>query len=235
MAFKHGSEAQVLANGYDLTSYLRSFSSPLNVDVADATTFGKTAKVYKPGLADAQFSAEGFFDGAADAVDEILASVVRQNDVIWNWYPQGGAVGNKGYGFSTVETSYEIETPIDGVGAITVEGQSSVARERVTVLHALGEESASGTGTIIDNGEETSNGAVGYLHVTGVTGSVTVEIEHSSDNFAADIVTLLTFTSVNADHQAECIEVSGTVKRYVRAKWTIDTGPATFHVALGRK
>jgi hypothetical protein len=235
VAFEHGSKAQVLVNGYDLSPFLRSFSSPASVEAVEVTTFGATAKSYIPGLLDATLTAEGLFDGAAQAVDEILAAALGKKDSIWNWYPQGGEVGKRGYGFAAIETSYEVETPVDGVAAVSVEAQSSVGREPVVVLHELREEAIDGSGTIIDNGAATNNGGVGYLHVAQITGSVLVTIEHSSDNFVADVLPLITFTLVNASRKAERVAVSGTVKRYVRVKWDITGGPATFHVAFGRK
>lgn len=38
MAFKHGSLAKVYVNGYDLSAYLKNFSSPVNADTHEVTT-----------------------------------------------------------------------------------------------------------------------------------------------------------------------------------------------------
>ncbi len=241
MARKHGSKAKVYVEGYDLTGYLRQVSSAGSADVAETTTLGKTAKTYIPGPKDAVISAEGLYDGDADAVDEVLQEALGKEETIWTWYPQGDAHGEAGYGAACVETSYEIETPVDDVAAITAEAQADGGRDRIQSYHALAEETASGQSSSIDNGAATNNGGVAYLHVPALTGTgptLDVTIQHSADNGATDPWSaLVTFTQVTVAHSVERKEVAGTVKRYTRAVWNLGgTGPAaTFNVAFGRK
>ena len=239
MAFGHGSRSKVYVNGYDLTGYLKSFSSSGQADTHETTTFGKTAKEYIAGLKDATLSAEGLLDGATDAIDQVLAAALGGASSIWNWYLQGDAVvGDDGYGFDAIETSYEIETPVEDVASISVEAQSKVGRERVKSLHPLGQETASGNSTVVDNGAATTNGGVAYLQVPALAGTaptLDVKIQHSADNVT--YTDLIVFTQVTAGRKAERKAVTGTVNRYVKAVWTLaGTGPtATFHVAFGRK
>lgn len=238
MAFKHGSLAKVYVNGYDLSAYLKNFSSPVSADTHEVTTFGATAKAYIPGIIDATLSAEGIYDGAVDAVDQVLAATLGQDNSIFCWYPQGDANGNYGYGFAAIETSYTIETPVEDVAAISVEAQSNTGRERLIVVHALGQETASGNSTAVDNGAATSNGGVAYLQVPSIAGTspaLDVKIQHSVDNVT--YTDLIVFTQVTAGKKAERKTVTGTVNRYIKAVWTLaGTGPvATFHVAFGRK
>ena len=244
MAFKHGSKARVYVNGHDLTGYLRSFTSSGSRDSAETTTFGKTAKTYVPGLKDATLSAEGVYDGDPKAVDEVLSTALGQDqESLWTWFPQGdSAIGNVGYGFAAHATSYEVESPVDDVVSVSVEAQSKVGKERVQALHPIKEETANGQGTSLDGGASSTNGGVGYLHVTNLSGTnptLDVTIQHSDDNGASDPWSaLITFTQVTQANTAQRIEVSGTVKRYVRVTWAIGgTGSpkATFVAAFGRK
>ncbi len=233
MAFNHGSKAAVYANGYELSQFLTSVSTAGQADTAEVTTLGKAAKVYIAGLEDATLSAEGIFDGAANAVDQILQAALGVDDSIWVYMPTGDGNGNAGYGFLAIETSYEIETPVDGVAAISAEAQSKVGLERIIALHAMATEAAGGNAASQNNGAQTTKGGVGYLQVVNVTGALTVKIQHSSDNGGADPwADLVTFTATGIGAvRGERKEVAGTVKQYLRVTWT---GAGKFFAGFGR-
>lgn len=235
MAFGHGKNVDVYCNGYDLTTYLSSISTPATAGVAETSTFRATSKTFVAGLKDATLSAEGFFDGSADAVDEVLSAALGVAGSEWCWYPQGDAVGNYGYGLNAIETAHETQSTIDDACKIAVAAQSSVGKERIRSLHALGAESDSDwTGTAVDNGESTSNGGSAYLQVTAATGTVEVKIQHSSDNFVADTEDLVSFTAVTG-RTSERVTFTGTVKQYVRGFATLAGGETiTFNLAIGR-
>ena len=238
MSFVHGSEGRVYANGFDLSAFLKSVSSSHEIEAHESTTFGATAKTYMPGLEDATLSAEGLFSGAAGATDAVLFAALRgRSPVVWNWLPSGDVDGGFGYGLLALETSYEIETPVDDLVSVSAEAQSNVGRERVQIIHPLTARAATGEGTSRDNAALTSAGGVGYLQVTTVTGgspSITVKIQHSVD--AAAWVDLITFNAVTASNNAQRIIVANTVNRHIRAIWTITgTSPSfTFFTAFGR-
>lgn len=239
MAVKHGKDARVYVNGYDLSGYFNQFGISGKADAVETTTFGAIAKSYIAGQKDATVSAEGIFDGATGAVDQVLSQALGSNSSIWTYWPQGEtAVGDDGYGCDAIETTYEVTSPVDGVVAVSAEAQSKTGPERVDSLHPLATRTATGNGSSHDNGAATSNGGVAYLHVTAASGtspSLTVNVQHSTDN--ATWVDLITFTAVTAGNQAQRVAVSGTVNRYVRATWTISgTSPSfTFSASFGRK
>ena len=240
MAFSHGKSAVIYTNGYNLTGYLKQFSASGSADVAETTVFGAQSKSYIAGQKDASLSAEGLFDGSADAVDQVLnAALGASSDSIWTWFPAGAAaVGDDGYGFSAIETGYEISSPVGDVVSVTAEAQSNTGLERVDLLHVLAARTVDGTGTALDNTASSSNGAAAYLQVTaaaGTTPSITVKVQHSSDNVAW--TDLITFDAVTAANKAQRKAVTGTVNRYVRVTWTITgTSPSfTFAVAVNRK
>ena len=238
MSFVHGSVARVYVNGFDLSAFLKNVSSAAEITAHDSTTLTATAKTYVPGLEDATLSAEGLFSGAVGATDAVLFAALRgRSPVVWNWLPSGDVDGGFGYGLLALETSYEIETPVDDLVSVSAEAQSNVGRERVQIIHPLTARAATGEGTSRDNAALTSAGGVGYLQVTaasGTTPSMTAVIQHSVD--AGAWVDLITFTAVTTSNNAQRIAVTGTVNRHTRAIWTITgTGPSfTFFAAFGR-
>lgn len=233
MAFCHGKNTDIYANGYDLTGYLDSIDQAVTVDTAETTTFAATAKAYvSSALKAATIQAEGFFDGTANAVDAILNAALGALSQVWAWYPQGDAVGNAGYGMSAINVSYNIKGSISAASRIAVSAQSNTGIERILSLHAMGSEAASGNGAAVDNGASSANGGCAYIECTSATGTLSCVVEHSSDNVT--FTTLASFTNITAANKAERITFSGTVNRYVRAKWTITGGPFTFNAGFGR-
>lgn len=238
MSFVHGSSGRIYANGFDLSSFLKSVSSSGSVEAHDSTTFGATAKTYVPGLEDATLSAEGLFSGAVGATDPVLFAALRgRTPVVWSWLPSGDVDGLFGYGFSALSSSYEVSAPVDDLVSVSTEAQSTVGLERAQILHPLTNRTANANGTSRDHGAATTLGGYGYLQVTGMSGTsptLVVRIQHSVD--AATWVDLITFATVAVANNAQRIAVSGTVNRHTRATWALTgTGPGfTFHAAFGR-
>jgi hypothetical protein len=94
---------------------------------------------------------------------------------------------------------------------------------------------ASGTATVVDNAAASTNGGAGYFHNFQLSaGTVSVKLQHSTNNSTwSDLVT---FTNVTvADTRvSERIAVAGTINRYTRAVYTITGGTASFHTGLAR-
>ena len=211
-------------------------SVAINADTAETSTFGNDSKTYIPGLKDATLALDGFYDGDADAVDEEFNIILGGSGNLFSVYEEGDAVGNFGKAMKAIETAYALTSTKDDAVRITMAGQSDgTAAERVQSMHALGAEADSDwEGTVMDNGESSSDGGSAYLHVTAATGTIEVKLEHSSDNFAADVSDLATFTAVTGA-TAERITFSGTVKQYVRGYATIANGETiTFNLGFFR-
>lgn len=239
MAFVHGKSIFVLLNGYNITGFLNKIDAPYTADTAETSTFGSENKSYIPGMKDATMSAEGLFDGDAGKIDEtlhtILAGTNTGNNMIW--FPAGNTLGNVGYGLYMVQTAYSVMGTKDDAVKISMAGHSSVGRERVKLVLALAALAVDGSGTVNDNGSSSANGGSAYLQVTaasGFSGNVTVKLEHSSDNFAADTTDLAVFTNVTGITH-ERVAITGTIKQYVRATYDLNGGTATMAIALCRK
>ena len=242
MAFIHGKSAGVLYGAYDLSAFFNEASMSQSVETAETTTFGSGAKSYITGLKDGTFSLSGMFDGVAAGIDEVIsASVGDSVNVPITIIPQQDVtmvVSDVSFSGETLETSYEVSSPVGDVVSANMEGQITGGMDRGIILAPKTVVSATATGTSVDQTASTTNGGVGYLHVTANTrnGAITVKVQHSSDN--STFADLITFTSVTSSTiVSERIAVTGTVNRYVRASYTVagSSGSATTTVAFSRK
>lgn len=226
-----GPNTRILHGAVDLSTYFREASVPMEVDVEDATTCGKSAKVYKPTLIDGTATLAGLWDGAVAAVDERLAAVLGAAAAPLTIAWEGLTVGKRVSMLDALETSYEVTGAVGGLVEVSAEFQADEGARQGISLHALASEASTANGTAVDNAASSARGGAAHLHVSAVTGSVTAKVQHSADN--AIWVDLVTFTAAGAAG-SQRVEVTGTVNRYVRAIWTITTGPATFAVAFAR-
>lgn len=118
----------------------------------------------------------------------------------------------------------------DGTYTIVTGG---VAGE-IVVTEALTDEGA-GASVTLERLVSSASGGRGNLHITAITGTWTIKIQHSVDNSVwAD---LITFTQATAAGGAvsESLAVTGTVNRYLQITWTEDVaGSITFAVTFAR-
>src|SRR5512146_528814 len=245
MAKAHGKKARVYANGIDLSSYLRMAKRSGDADLADASTFAADDKTFVSGMVGGTLSLEGIYsarskeENAAEVADVLDAALGSETQLVAVHLPQGDGFGNVAYLFKGNESSIEVTSPYDDVVKITGEAQSNIGFKRGLSLVAKAEKAASGEGEPIDNGVAagaTEPGGVGLLELFALTAGkkLDVTIQHSADNIT--YVDLVTFASLEAASGSEAIVLAlGTkVNRYVRAKWTLSGGAATFHVSFAR-
>lgn len=237
MAFGHGKDTEVFFNGYTLSSYLQSHSSTEEIDMAETSTFGTSAKTYVSGMRDATLSLEGLFDGAASAVDEVLKAALQQNNKLFVICPQGATISNACFGFSANVSTYEVSGDTGDVVSLSMEAQSTVGREHILSHHAMTTEVATGNGTSVDGTAATTNGAISYCQVPDITGitSLALKWQDSADNSVWADIAGGAFTAVTADRSAQRLAIAGTIRRYTRLVWTFTgAGSAQFYAGLGR-
>ena len=239
-AFSHSQVVDLFWNGFDVTRAFRKVDAERTQKTEDVTCFGDAARRIQVGLKDGKLSAEGIFDNAAVGTPDSDTQLRLALDAVEPpicFCPEGAAINNPVELIAGAETGYSIESPVDGITAVKAEAMASHGLERCLSLHDMVSENA---GTVnsasVDNGASSALGCVGVIQVTSVTaGSAAIKIQHSTDNSVW--VDLITFTSVAAAGApaAQRIVVAGTVNRYLRAQAVVTTGPATYHVAAGRK
>lgn len=234
MASSHGSNCEFFANGYVLTTFLNSASPSASRDAAETTTFGNTSKTYIPGLKDTTLSMEGIYDGAANAVDDVLStSLLSTPTGIATYCPFGdNSVGSIAYTLSYMHTTYEINTDVGDVAQISAEfaaGQNG-RYARGVILHTMQVEGSPGTSapsfdtTVVSS----TNGGGLVVHATAAT-SLSVQLQDSADNSTfANVGSPIAVASGRAGSR---LEFTGTLRRYLRVTWT---GTGTFLAAAER-
>ena len=241
MAFIHGKDSQVIHGVNDLSSYLNDASVSADVEVAETTAFGSSAKTYIVGLKDATVSASGMFDGASGAVDAVLAASIGSDSLAPVTIGYNGTTLNNRVSLLLAKTtSYEVSTPVGDVVAVSYSAQADGGVDQGVSLAALTSVSASTTGTANDNGASSTNGGMAQVHVTVNTRSTTsvIKIAHSTDNSTfADLVTFTTVGIGATTSERSLVAAGTTVNRYLRAVNTLaaGSGSITYQVSFARR
>jgi hypothetical protein len=222
MAFSHGALAKLYAAGYDLSAFFTSVSIPQDIEALESTTFGADSKAYTPGLKDATLSAEGLFDGAEGAVDDVLSTALGSS-VIWMILPAGEAFGSRGKGMAAQTTTYEVSAAVDGLVEISVESQGSGGAEPILVLSPWSEaKTGSGNGDVFDSGAASTSGGAMYVHGRVVSSTeVDLSIQDSADG-STGWTEIATIEIPALARRGSRIAIAGTIRRYVRAAWDVD-------------
>lgn len=241
MAFIHGKSAQILHGAFNLSSFLNDASASADVEVAETTSFGSSAKTYLVGLKDGTVSASGMFDGAADATDEVLSASIGSDTLapVTIGY-DGTTLGNRVTILKAKTTSYEVSTPVGDVVAVSYSAQADGGLDQGVSLAALTSVSATTTGSSHDNSASTTNGGVAQLHVTvnSRSADATIKVQHSADNSTfADLATFTVVATTVTTSERVIVASGTTVNRYLRAVNTLasGTGSITYQVSFARR
>ena len=224
MARNHGKQIRCYLDGRDISSNIGQITTELMADAHDITTFASAGwKESTSGLLGWTGKIEGFYDAAstgfASKIEAILGSASTGRSVL-SWFDgDADAVGDAGFlGSEAVVT--QKTTPISVSDLIKLSADfTGVGKAGATarLLHALSSSTAASTGATYDGSTETSGGGRGTLHVMAVTGAWSAKVAHSSDD--TSFSNLITFVN-SSSTGAETVEVSGTVKRYLRYSLT---------------
>lgn len=232
MAGKHGSNADVFGNGYVLSEFLNSASFSGSRDTAETTTFKKKSKTYIPGLKDTTMSLEGLFDGAPDAVDEIMWAAMNSAATgLYSYIPLGNeVVGSPVFSVEAIQSSYEVTSDVGDVSQVSAElsAGSDGFITRGKVASPMGIKGAPGNTASIDGGALSAFGASLVAHVTA-SANLVLKLQDSADNVTfADLPGTLSFVNGRGSKR---LYVPGNIRRYTRVLWT---GTGTFFAAIDR-
>lgn len=241
--FVSGKDVAVNFKKYDLTPYFNNATTTREAETAETTAFGSDDRTYVAGMKTGTVSVEGMFDGSADAVDEVLATIIfasDNTDAPLTMLMGGTTVGRTCVLSLPNETSYEVTSPVDEIVAVTAEFQSNNQIENGVVLAGNLAVSTTSTGSAVDNAASSANGGVAHLHVTANTrnGTAVAKVQHSADNSTwADLVTFTTISTGTTTSQRSVVNSGTTVNRYLRALITPagSTGSLTVTVAFARR
>lgn len=236
MAFKHGSGADIYINAINFGSYLNSAEHDGAIELADTTNFNSGgARQYLGGQRTMQATYNGLLDPAADTA---VRAALGTASSVWTLLPEGDVFAARSWCFAGKPATYKQTAPVGDAVAIAITATGDTAPEIGYILRPLAQVSATGNGSTKDDGGASTDGATSYIHITSGSGSgtVTVSVQHSSDNFATN-TTLITHTAVVCSNAPfyERIAFSGAVNEYTRSRVSFNgTGTATIHHSFYR-
>jgi hypothetical protein len=217
-----GASAQLMLDGFDLTSYFRQFSVDMNKDVLDASVFGVGSRSKLVGLKHASMSGEAFGDTTATVGSwDVLTSRFPSGTAgTYAFGPQGFALGSQVFSIYSEAIKFNVQAVVDDLLRLSTAAEARAnAVDSGVSLHTLSAETAFPfTGTAVDNLALTTNGGVATLHVSAIAGAspnVVYKVQHAAVSTYADLVT---FTAVTAANSFQRVEVAAgtTVNRNLR-------------------
>lgn len=231
---------KIYVGEYDLSGDMNSVASTYSGEPQDNTTFGGTTRTVQGGLKKVTFSAEGFWNGGDDEVDDALFSKINVANVPVTLVPEGETIANACYLFRALHAEY---SPFASgtVGemlrfSVSAEGSGGTGPVRGTLFH-VGSETATGTETKVQIGAvaagESLYAALHVLTVSGTNPTLNVLVRSDADASAGGESTRITFTQATAI-TSEWKSVAGAITdEYWDVSFTIGgTNTPTFEFVL---
>lgn len=214
-----------------LAAYVRSVTPTLGFQQYDATTLADSSQKFTAGLRENNVTIEGLFDsttGAGTLFTELTANAGSDTAVPTTIAPAGFSAGASAYLLPAKTVNLALSSTVSDLVPFTLTLGAGGNGGFGTCLTGLAALTASGNSTSQDDTASSSNGLLAHLHITAVSGttpSMTVTIEHSTNN--STWATLGSFSAATAIG-SQILNVSGTVNRYVRAACTISGTTPSF-------
>ena len=231
--FQHGTTARFYYHSYDMSCYAEQVEQQLNRSLAEYRPLCADSVIRVPGQYDVSLTLTG---GAFTSDFDLFMfnRLTEEGAHPWVLTPGGDVHGRTAYmGESFGQNQQRVAG--DDVLRLPVSKVSTGDLYLGTILHALDAPGVS-PGTSYDGGAASPDGAIATLICTvleDTAPTLDVTIEHSVDEVVWD--TLITFTQLTVPG-SEMVEVSGAVRRYLRATWTVGgiTPVTEFFVSIAR-
>ena len=235
MAKVAANKTRIWLDQWPFHGYLSSVGMTVNQETPDTTALSDDGPRRVPGNYDHSHSHNGFFDGAAAAFDEQIASLV-DDDLHYQTINYGAGVeGTLSYSAAVRLASKPIAASNGSATALNIssEGSGQLARG-VLLRNATVTDTGAGTG--INQGTTSSGDEYSVtIHVSGTFSNLTVQVHQSSDDAAVDAYALITGLA-NTFSAAGAVRVSTTAatEAWKRVSVTAFTGTdATITVSGG--
>lgn len=187
-----GVPSRIYVDEFDFSG--RTNTGELSVDnnLPEVTCFSDAAQEFVEGVYNGRMPIGGFFDPADDNYDEQMWSVIGDGAQHYVGLYPGSQAAHGNFGYEIEAQCPDQSRPIEVAGAVllsvTWQGEGPVVRSTVLCNGAV-----TGSGVVTNSNKNLGATAAGeefvailrVLSVTG-SGSITVEIEESSDDGAAD-------------------------------------------------
>lgn len=237
MSRMHGKECRAYLGGRDASADITSIEPKGSVSTHDVTNLASAGWVESDaGGASWDASVEAFYDPVAAGVGRQFEDLLgAAGGIVSIFDGDANSIGDAGILLSDAILT-ERGQPINVgemvklTGALTpAAGTSSSGRPGFNgrLLHPKSSETETGTEASLDNTTSSASGGRASLHITTVTGTWTIKVQHSANN--TDWTDLASFASKTAIG-GHTIEVSGTVNRYLRASHTEDVAGSVEYV-----
>lgn len=233
----HGRQGKLLFGEYSLVQRVESASVKRGRGMTDVNMLGEDWKTRLPQPEAGSLSVQGWWNGATGEIDDILAPKVSvETPVVSTLAPYGLTIGYPvDLAYAAIQP-YSVENDAENPVRFSADFVADGPVDHGVALHDLVAETGASPVAYASVNEvaATTNGGVGHLHVTALTGTnAVIKIQHSTnDSVWTDLVTFVSATAVGSQR----IEVTGTVNQYVRAQVASGTySSVTFSVAFARR
>lgn len=232
----NGNQARFYIGGLDLGDSVRELTIDAKLrEVVDVTSLNDAAeRVGSSALRQDTLEHSGWFDDGAGDVTGLLASGVGSSHV---WVVHFGTTDENPsiHAGAQLATSYHRGVRVGDF--VTARGQyasdEAFAIKATMMMVSTAISSFPHTDDTVDDGAASSSGGSAVLQVLALSGgtSITVAIDHSTDNFVASDDALTTFTAATGV-TAERKTFTGTVRRYRRITVTESGGVTSATIAV---
>jgi hypothetical protein len=206
--------AHVLMDGFDLSGDMNAIALDYGAEIKDKTTFGNTTRRKLAGLKTLAFSHQGFWNGGANAVDDVLFSRVG-SQVVMTVAPETIAAGDRAFINNVILGDYNPGAAIGEVFQFSVTGEAGDNFIRGTVEFngaAVGTGSGNSTGRQL-GALTAAQRMYAALHVTAKSGTPTLDVTVKSDD--------------NSGFTTPVTRGTFAQKTNIGAEWLVINGPQT--------
>lgn len=241
----------VYANGHDLGGALKSISVAADVEVLDSTTLANTYRVPVPGFKGGKFSASGVFANDGTNLDEIhnilaAAFTAGTNITITSTLGAAAVIGGDAVMLDSYATKYAVNVPLGQLIMVELDAEATNGIGWGKWLFNASVASTTTNGASVNNGAATTNGGFFHAHLQNSTLSdvptkATIKLQHATDDATwVDLIAASVFSDVGGLPDTFGVLTSNvaagtTVRQYLRASVTTDSGTATVQAAFARR
>ena len=239
MARTAGKSTDIYIDTSAIETDTNSYTFSIDVSLPEVTTFGSAATEFVEGVPNANFTLNGFFDGADNKYDEITQNALSGTSEIMV-VPSGVANSSIAHEFTANLSNKTIDNPVDGATALNVSAQTTASLRRSMILYTPAQTALSATGAVtasrIDTGSTSAIGTLSAgttkratLRITAVSGSgtATIKIQDSASSGSghADFVAFAQISAVGT----QTVTTTDACNRYIQINVTQYAGFTNFN------
>lgn len=231
---QRGKHTKIWVDGYSLTTKTRDIAPSISADEIEESGYSQDHSTLK-GQFDSTIALDGYFDPTTASTHDALRTLNDTAKLVSAGLGENAAVaqGDISLSLEAEQINYDTVPSLSDVIAATGQFRAKGTPAEFGIVLMDATVTATGNTASVDQSAQSSNGAVAYCHLTGVSAgdSITVKVQDSPNDSAWS--DLITFTLDGSAIGAERLTVSGTVERYVRANYTISgDGGESFDCAV---